>query len=104
VLFESIQMRRPELPIGGEPFIELRERLRANAIQTALGVRAGVDQAGLLEDPQVLGHRWLAEAEEIDKLSDGSLSSQEVVDDREPTGFAQDLERRQDRHDSEYAN
>jgi hypothetical protein len=84
VVFEAIKVRRPEPAVGGEPLVELGERLRPDAVQAALRIRAGLDQPGILEDAEVLRHRWLAEAELLDELPDGPLAVAEQLEDRQP--------------------
>jgi hypothetical protein len=84
VIFEAIQVSRPELAVGGEPLVELGERLRSDAVQAALRIRAGLDEPGVLEDAEVLRHRWLAQTQLLDQLPDGPLAVAEQVEDRQP--------------------
>jgi hypothetical protein len=84
VVFEAIQMSRPELAVGGEPLVELGERLRSDAVQAALPIRASLNEPGVLEDAEVLRHCWLADAELLDELPDGALAVAEQVEDRQP--------------------
>jgi hypothetical protein len=84
VIFEAIQVSRPELAVGGEPLVELGERLRSDAVQAALRIRAGRDEPGVLEDAEVLRHRWLAQTQLLDELPDGPLAVAEQVEDRQP--------------------
>jgi hypothetical protein len=81
MVFEAIQVSRPELAVGGEPLVELGERLRSDAVQAALRIRAGLNEPGVLEDAEVLRHRWLAEAELLDELPDRPLAVAEQVED-----------------------
>ena len=64
-----VKVRAPQPAIGGEPVVELSQRLGSDAVETTLRVRARLDQASLLQDPQVLRDGRLAEAEPIYKLS-----------------------------------
>jgi len=84
VVFEAIQVSRPEVAVQGEPLVELGERLRSDAVQAALRIRAGLNEPGVLEYAEVLRHRWLAEAELLDEVSDGPLAVAEEVEDRQP--------------------
>jgi hypothetical protein len=84
VVFEAIQMSRPEPAVGGEPLVELGERLRSDAVQAPLRIRAGLDEPGVLENAEVLRHGWLAEAELLDELSDGPLAVAEQIENRQP--------------------
>jgi hypothetical protein len=81
MLLEGVQLPAPEAPVGLEPLVQLLERLRPEGVQAPLGVRPDLDQPRLAEDPQVLGHAGLAEAEPGDQLVHRSLTlSQEVED------------------------
>jgi hypothetical protein len=84
VVFEAIQVSRPQLAVGGEPLVELGERLRSDAVQAALRIRASLDEPGVLENAKVLRHRRLADAELLDELPDGPLAVAEEVEDRQP--------------------
>jgi hypothetical protein len=103
VVFEAIEVRRPELPVGGEPVVELCERLRPDAIQAALRVRARLDEAGVLEHAQMFGHGRLADAEAVDKIADRPFAVAEEIEDRESPRLSQNLERSKLRHASTIA-
>jgi hypothetical protein len=83
MVFEAIQVRRPELAVGGEPLVELGKRLRSDAVQALLRLRAGLDEPGVPEDAKVLRHRWLAEMELLDELPDGPFAVAEQAEDRQ---------------------
>lgn len=98
MVFQSIQVRRPELAISRQPLIELGQWLGPDPVEAALGVRTRLDNSSLLEHPKVLGHGRLAQAKTIDKLPDGSLPIPEKVEDGLPAGLAQRLEGSEGRH------
>ena len=93
MLFEAIQVGAPQASIGGQPVVELCERLGADAVQAALRIRAGLDEAGVLENPEVLGDGGLAEPEAINELANGPLALAEQIQDREPPALGKNLER-----------
>jgi hypothetical protein len=86
VVFEAVKVRRPELAVRAEPFVELRERLGPDAIQASLRVCARLDEAGVPQHAKVLGHRRLADPEAVDELADRPFSVAEQIQDLEPVG------------------
>jgi hypothetical protein len=98
VVFESIKMCHPKLPIRREPVIELSPGLGSDPVQSALRIGPGVHQSGLLEDPQVLRYGRLAEAEVINQLAHRPLSIPKQTDNCESLRVTQDLQRCQSRH------
>ena len=70
MVFEAIEVCRPELAVGREPIIELFERLRPDAIQATLCICARHDEPCVLEDAEMFGHGRLAEAEAVDEFTD----------------------------------
>jgi hypothetical protein len=93
VIFETIQVGRPQSAVGREPLVELGEWLGSDPVQAALRIGPGLDQSCVLEDLQVLGHGRLTEAEVRHELSHGSFAVAEQVEDGLPVGLAEDLER-----------
>jgi hypothetical protein len=93
MFFESIEARSPELSIRGEPVVELSQRLGPDAIEAALRVGAGVHQARLPEDAQMLRNGRLGEVEMIDQVPDRPFSVAQQTDNRKSLGVTQDLER-----------
>jgi hypothetical protein len=92
VFFEAIQVSCPKLAVGGKPLVEFGQRLRPDAIEAALRIRAGLDEPGGLEHPEVFRHGGLAEAELLDELSNGPLAVTEQVEDRQPARFGEYLQ------------
>jgi hypothetical protein len=84
MVFEAVQVRGPELAVGGKPLVELGEWLRSDPVQAALRIRSGLDEPGVLEDAEVFRHRRLAEAQLLDELPDGPFAVTEEVEDRQP--------------------
>jgi hypothetical protein len=103
VVFEAIEVRRPELAVGREPVVELRERFRPDPIQAALCVCAHIDESGLSEDAEMLGHGGLADPEAVDELADRPFAVAEQVEDREPARLRKDLECSEGSHAIEYS-
>ena len=68
---ETIEAIVPDLPITGEPRVELAEGLWPQRIEAALSVRAHEDEAGFVQDAQVPGDAGLREAQQI--LSPSSI-------------------------------
>jgi hypothetical protein len=93
VVFQSVEVGHPEPAVGSKPFVELRERLRADPVQPALSLRARFDEAGLLQDTKVLRHRRLADWKALHELADRPLAVAEQIEDREPARLGQDLKR-----------
>jgi hypothetical protein len=87
VVFEAIEVRRPEPAVGLEPLVELGQRLGADAIQAALRLRARFDKARVLENAEMLGNGGLADAEAVDELADRAFAVAEQIEDREPAGL-----------------
>jgi hypothetical protein len=92
VVFEAIEVGRPELAVRREPVVELRERFRPDAIQAALCVRAHLDEARLLEHSKMLGDGRLADPEAVDELADRPFAAAEQIEDRQTARLGQDLE------------
>jgi hypothetical protein len=104
VVFEAVEVGRPELAVRGEPFIELCKRLRSDAIQAPLRVWACLDEACVPQHSQVFGHRRLADAEAVDELADRAFSFAEQIENLEPSRFGEDLECGEFRgHNNEYS-
>ncbi len=91
MIFQSVEVRLPELAVSREPVIELDQRLRADAVKAPLGVLSDLYDAGLLEGPKVLRNGGLAEAQVPDQLPHRSLAISQEVEDGLPVGFGQDL-------------
>jgi hypothetical protein len=92
VVFEAVEVRRPELAVRGEPVVQLRERFRANAVKAPLRFGARFDESGLLEDAEVLGDRRLTDAEAVDEVTDRPFAVAEQIQDLQPARFAKGFE------------
>jgi hypothetical protein len=92
VVFESIEVRRPELAVRSKPVVELGERFRPDAIEAALRVRAHLDESRLFEHAEMLGDGRLADAETVDELADRPFAVTEQIEDRQTARLGQDLE------------
>jgi hypothetical protein len=98
VVFQAIEMRRPQPAVGGEPLVELRERLGSDAVQATLRVGARLDEPCVLEDSEVLGDSRLTEADAVDQLADRPFAVAEQVEELKPPWLGQNLERSRLRH------
>jgi hypothetical protein len=78
VAFEIVEARLPQRPVGSEPRVDGAQWLGPDAIEATLGVRTDVDEAGVAQDPEVLRHGWLADAEGADEVAHGPLGQQQV--------------------------
>jgi hypothetical protein len=92
VVFEAIEVRRPELAIRREPVVELFERFRPDAVQAALRVRARLDEPRISENAEMLGDGRLADAQAVDELADRPLAVAEQIEDRQTARLGKDLE------------
>src|SRR5215207_2132034 len=81
---ERVEMVRPQAPVGREPGVKLAQRARVDAVDPALSGGAARDEAGVTQDPEVLGHRRLADAERVDELTDTAFRRADPVDDAAP--------------------
>ena len=94
VLFEQVEARRPQLAVGRQPRVEGLERCGTQPVDAPLRVGADVDEAGVAQDAQMLGHRRLADGEVVDEVADGQIGAPEQIQDAAPVGLGEDLERR----------
>jgi hypothetical protein len=53
---QGVQPLLPQGPVSTQPFIDLGERLRAEAVDAPLRLLANLDQTRLTQHPQVPGH------------------------------------------------
>jgi hypothetical protein len=98
MFFQSIEVRRPELPVRRQPRVEVGQRLGADPVDAALRVDARLHEAGVLEDAQVLRHGGLAEPQVTDEFADRSLAVAKRVEDRDAPWFRQNLKCSEFRH------
>jgi cold shock CspA family protein len=86
-------VRRPELAVRGEPLVELRERLRPEAIQAPLCVCARLHEARVPQHAKVLGDRRLADPEAGNELADRPFAATKNVENLQPVRLGEDLKR-----------
>jgi hypothetical protein len=103
MVFQSIEMGGPELPVRGQPLVQLGQRLRPDAIQAPLGVGAGFYKSGVLENAEVLRDGRLTEAEAADELADGALAVAKQLEDGDPSGLGESRKRSELAHIDKYA-
>lgn len=90
--FESVDVDRPEATELFEPGVELLERSGLQAIETALSIDGGFDEAGVAKDAEVLGDGRLGHAELTFDLADGLLGRGQKAEDGATAGLGDDLE------------
>jgi len=86
-----VEVRCPQLAVGGEPPVELRERLWPDPIQAALRIRPHLDQAGVLENTQMLRDAGLAQAKAVDEFADRPFAVAQLLEDRKPPRLGENL-------------
>lgn len=90
--FERVHVVGPVAAERNEPGVELLERLRLDAIQATLRVDAGLDEAGVAEDAEVLGDRGLRESQALLEFADGEVGVDEQGENRAAGGLGDDVE------------
>ena len=90
--FKLVEVRCPQLAVGGEPLVELRERLWPDPIQAALCIRPHLDQTGILENAQVLRDGGLAQAKAVDEFAHRPFAIAQVLEDRKSPRLRENLE------------
>jgi len=98
MVFQALQMRRPQLAIRLQPLIEISERLGPDPVHTALRVHPRLDQPRISKHPQVLRDGRLAEPQILDELPNRSLAIAKQLEDREPARLSEHLKRGKLRH------
>ena len=94
VAFERIHVLGPESAERGEPIIQFPQRLWAQAIETALRIDRGLDEARLAQHAEVLGNGWLRHAQLALDVSHGLLRREEQAEDGATVGLRNDFEYR----------
>src|SRR4051794_35632398 len=84
VLFERIEAAAPELTVGGEPGVQLRERLGAQPVPAPLPVTPNPDESRLAQDAQMLRHTRLAQLEVLDEVAHGPVALAKKLQDPAP--------------------
>lgn len=103
MFLESIEMGCPELAIGRQPVVKIRQGLGSNSVQAALGIGPDVNEARFLKDAEMFGDRWLAETEALDELADGPLVFAEELEDGQPARLTKNLEQGRLSHKPKYS-
>jgi len=73
VAFESVDVSGPEAAELSQPGIQFLKWFRFQAVETALCVHRGFDEARVTQDSQVLRHGWLGHTKLTLDLSHGLL-------------------------------
>jgi hypothetical protein len=88
---QRVEPVTPGGPVRSQPLIDLPERLGPEPVPAPLAVGSHLDQARLAQDPQVLGHPRLAEAQFRGQVADRPLAAAEQIEDAPPVRFDQNL-------------
>jgi hypothetical protein len=76
---QPLEPLRPTLLVVLHPVVDGLERVPVESVQPLPSVFAHVDRSHLAEDPQVLGHLRLIQAERGHQVVDGALAAGEDV-------------------------
>ncbi len=78
---EGVEVSSPELAVRLQPGLHVIQRLAGEPVDAARTVGACGDDAGIPQDPQVLGHVGLGDTELVDELRHVALVVQEQIED-----------------------
>jgi len=92
MLFQSVDVRRPEATELSEPSVEFLKRSRLQAIEAALCVDSRFDEPGVAKDAQMLGDGWLRHAEIAFNLANGLAGGDQEAENGAAIGLGDDLE------------
>jgi hypothetical protein len=92
VAFESVYVRGPEAAELREPGIDFTKRAGLEAVETALRVHRGFDEAGITQDTEVLGDGGLGHAELTLDFSYGLLGGGQEAQDGPAVRLRDDFE------------
>ena len=93
MVLERVESTVPEPAVPTKPLVQLRQRLRIEAIHPALAVGANRDQPGLSEHAQVPRDRRLRERELLDELIDRPLALGQKLHHLSASAVGEDRER-----------
>lgn len=89
---EIIESFFPLRSVGREPLVDCTQWLGAHAIDALLCGDTRFDQARVAQDPEMLGHRRLAQAQGRDEFRDRSLLHAENVENAATVRLGDDIE------------
>ena len=72
--------------IAADPRVDLGQRLGAEAVVAKAPLGALADEAGALQDRELLAHGGLRDVERGDEIGDAALAERERVEERAPRG------------------
>ena len=72
--------------IAADPRVDLAERLDAEAVVAKAPLGALLDEAGALQDRELLAHGGLRDVDRRDEIGDVALAERERVEERAPRG------------------
>lgn len=91
---ECIDVRGPKAAELRQPGIELLERFRFKAVETALSVNGGFNETSVAQHAQMLGDGGLGHAKPALDFSHGLLRGTEEAEDGAAVGLGNDFEGR----------
>ena len=94
VPFQSIQVSGPEPAELSQPGIHLLKRFGFQPVEASLRVHRGLDETGVAQHSQVLGHGWLRHMELTLDLSHRLLGRDQEAQYRAAVRLRNDLEHR----------
>ena len=81
---QRVEAVRPQLAEGLQPAVELAERDGAQPVEPAVRVGAHLDEAGVAQHLEVLGHRRPADRQSVGQLADRARAGGQSFEDRPP--------------------
>lgn len=81
VAFEGIEVSGPEAAKRGKPFVDFLKGLGFEAVEAALGIDRGFDEACVTKDAEVFGNGGLRHAQLALDFADGLLGRHEQAQD-----------------------
>src|SRR5580693_2086078 len=92
MMFESVNVRGPELAEGSEPGVHFMKRFGFKAIDAALCVHGRLHETGFTQNTKMLRNGWLRHAELALDFSDGLSGGNEEAEDGAAVGLGDDVE------------
>jgi hypothetical protein len=94
VSLQGVELRIPEAAVVRDPFRRARQRLGGEAAAVDPALARPREQAGVLEDAEVLGDRGQGDGEGLGQLGDRRLALRETGQQRAARGIGERPERR----------
>src|SRR5258708_5788008 len=95
VRFQAIESCAPDMAVGLQPRIKLAERLRTQLVDSLLGNGVYLDDPGIAEHAQMLGHLRLTEPKPLGDFSHRTGPITQELDNVQSVRLGQSPQRRQ---------